>query len=240
MGWIEMKSIDDMPYAMTGACLGAIGFLVGNIVFYRYGWWQLAVAPVAGAILGYVAGAWALWDRKLPIGATMGDFKVAMGDNPKLPKTRPSRVPFREANREFNQRHRKQVRGSIGFYLGSLVVVWVVALFTLKDAGAALNATLLALLAAHAVRIYQLAKMPDLTLTRAQYVPGVGAILVGMALILLAYVKASTNPASLGWEPSRSIVLSLAMAMAFTVYTDFIIAAWLQRLTDPTRSDAAP
>jgi hypothetical protein len=234
-----MKSIDDMPYAIIGACLGAVGFLVGNIVFYRYGLWQLATAPVTGAILGYVAGVWTLRDRKLRIGATMGDFKAAMSTSPELPKARPSRLPFREANREFNQKHRKQLRGSIFLYLGSLVVVWIAALFTLKDTTAALNTTLLGLLAAHGVRIYYLAKVRNLTLTRAQYVPVIGAIFVMPLLIILAYVKASANPASLGWEPSRSIVLSLALAMALTVHADFVVAAWWQRLTGSIDSDAA-
>lgn len=233
-----MKSIDDMPYAMIGACLGAICFLAGNIVFYRYGWWQLALAPVFGAFLGCVAGVGTLWGRKLPIDATMGDFKAAMQASPELQKVRPSRFPFREANRKFNEKYRKPLRDSLFLYLGVLAVVWVVALFVLQDTMAALNTTLLALLAAHVVRIYYLAKMRNLTLATAQYIPGLGAIVVGLLLITLAYVKASANPASLGWEPSRSIVLSLAVAIALAVYTDFFIAAWLQRLTGSIDSDA--
>ena len=72
-----MKSIDDMPYAIIGACVGAILFFAGNLFMYRY-LWQLELAPVVGAVLGYVAGVWTLRDRKLPISATMGDFKATM------------------------------------------------------------------------------------------------------------------------------------------------------------------
>ena len=233
-----MKSIDDMPYAMIGTCLGAVGSLVGNIVFYRYGWWQLALAPVLGATLGYVAGVWALRDRKLPIGATMGDFKATMRTSPELPKVRPSRFPYREANREFNRKYRKQIRDSIVLYLGSLVVVWILAFFTLEDTKAALNVTLLALLAAHAVRISHLAKVRTLTLTRAQYVLVAGTILVMSVLVMLAYVKATIGTAGLSWEPSRSIVLSVGMAAALSAYADFVIASWLQRLMGPIDSDS--
>jgi hypothetical protein len=233
-----MKSIDDFPYAVIGACLGALGSLVGNIVFYRYGWWQLALAPVLRATLGYVAGVWALRDRKLPIGATMGDFKATMSASPESPKVRPSRFPFKEANKEFNRKHQKQIRGSMALYLGSLVVVWILALFTLEDTKAALNVTLLALLAAHVVRIYYLAKMCNVTLTAAQYVSFAGAILVMSLLIVLAYVKAVPGTAGLSWEPSRSIVLSVGIAAVLSVYADFVIASWLQRLIGPIDSDA--
>ena len=72
-----MKSIDDMPYAVIGACVAAIIFFVSNLFVYRY-LWQLELAPVVGAVLGYVAGVWVLRDRKLPIGATMAEFKATM------------------------------------------------------------------------------------------------------------------------------------------------------------------
>ena len=72
-----MKSIDDLPYALIGAALATIGFFVGNLVFYQHTW-QLVVAPVVGAALGLLAGALALRGKKLPVLATLGDFKEAM------------------------------------------------------------------------------------------------------------------------------------------------------------------
>ncbi len=176
--------------------------------------------------------------RRLPIGATIGDFKATMSASAEVPKVRTSKFPFREANREFNRKHQKQIRESLVLYLGSLVVIWVVALLLLQDTRAALNATLLALLAVHAVRIYYLAKLRNLALTRAQYVPAFGAILVISLLIPLAYVKTATGAAGLSWEPSRSIVLALGIAAPFSVYADFVIASWLQRLGGSIDSDA--
>jgi uncharacterized membrane protein YfcA len=72
-----MRSLDDMPYAVIGAVVGAVLFMFGTLFVYRYDW-QLVAAPVVGAILGYLAGVWTLKDRKLPIGSTLRDFKTAM------------------------------------------------------------------------------------------------------------------------------------------------------------------
>jgi hypothetical protein len=38
IGSAAVKSIDDAPYALVGATLGAVGFLLGNLVL-NYGSW---------------------------------------------------------------------------------------------------------------------------------------------------------------------------------------------------------
>lgn len=72
----QMKSIDDIPYAILGAGLGAACFLLGNAVTYQHPW-QLWLAPVAGGVLGYVAGVMTVRSRKLPFTATLREFRAA-------------------------------------------------------------------------------------------------------------------------------------------------------------------
>jgi len=74
-----LRSIDDIPYALVGTAIGAMCFFLGNLVFFKSPW-QLALAPVVGAVLGYVAGIAALRDKKLPSAATMGQMKGALKD----------------------------------------------------------------------------------------------------------------------------------------------------------------
>jgi hypothetical protein len=73
----NLKSLDDMPYVLIGTILATVGFFVGNLFFYRYNW-QLIVAPVIGAILGFAAGVLVLQGRKLHFSTTLGEFKAAM------------------------------------------------------------------------------------------------------------------------------------------------------------------
>lgn len=70
-----MNWIDRLSYALLGTIIGAIGFLLGNAVFYKAAW-QLFAAPVVGGILGLVAAASVLRDMKLPFTSTLGDVKV--------------------------------------------------------------------------------------------------------------------------------------------------------------------
>jgi hypothetical protein len=72
-----MKSLDDVPYAILGAAIGAMTFSLGNLLFFQY-WWQLELAPIFGGLLGYIAGVSVLRERNLPIGSTLRDFKATM------------------------------------------------------------------------------------------------------------------------------------------------------------------
>jgi uncharacterized membrane protein YfcA len=66
--------IDDVPYALIGTLLAVIGFFLGNLVFHQYTW-QVVIAPIVGGILGFLASVMTLRSKKLPISATMRDFK---------------------------------------------------------------------------------------------------------------------------------------------------------------------
>jgi hypothetical protein len=76
IGSAAVKSIDDAPYALVGATLGAVGFLLGNLVL-NYGSW-LVGAFILGAVLGFVAGILALRSKKLSPFATVGEMKLAI------------------------------------------------------------------------------------------------------------------------------------------------------------------
>ncbi|MGT2501683.1 hypothetical protein ACVOMS_14120 [Bradyrhizobium guangxiense] len=72
-----MTSLDNFSYARIIAALGAVGFLLGNLVL-NFGLWQLIIAPIIGAGLGWLCGVWVLKERRLPANATMAEMKSAM------------------------------------------------------------------------------------------------------------------------------------------------------------------
>lgn len=75
----NLKSIDDLPYALITTIFITACFILGTLFVYRYNW-QLIVGPIAGALLGFLAGVIALRGKKLRLSATMGEFKAAMKD----------------------------------------------------------------------------------------------------------------------------------------------------------------
>jgi hypothetical protein len=72
-----VKSVDDIPYALVGAVLGAVCAFPGNLLFHRYAW-QIGAAPIAGGVLGYVAGIMALRSKRLSASSTMAEMKLAL------------------------------------------------------------------------------------------------------------------------------------------------------------------
>lgn len=72
-----MQCLDDLPYSVFVAFLGAAAFFLGNLVFYQFPW-QLVAAPIMGGLLGFVAGVRVVRSKKLPIFATVREHRIAM------------------------------------------------------------------------------------------------------------------------------------------------------------------
>jgi predicted small integral membrane protein len=75
--WWPVTLLDNFSYAGVIAALGALGFFLGNLVL-NFGLWQLIVAPIIGAGLGWLCGVWVLKERRLPASATLDQMKSAM------------------------------------------------------------------------------------------------------------------------------------------------------------------
>lgn len=73
-----MKLVDDLPYVIFVALLGAGAFFIGNLVFFQF-LWQLVAAPIVGALLGFLVGVQVVRSKKLPIFATVREHRIAMG-----------------------------------------------------------------------------------------------------------------------------------------------------------------
>lgn len=69
-----MESIDRLSCSLLGAIVGALGFLLGNAIFYKAAW-QLVAAPIVGGLLGLLAAASVLRDMGLPFASTLGAVK---------------------------------------------------------------------------------------------------------------------------------------------------------------------
>jgi ribose/xylose/arabinose/galactoside ABC-type transport system permease subunit len=82
----SLKIPDDVPYAILGAILAAVGFLVGNLVFYREPW-QLVAAPMVGAVLGLAAGMHVVRSRNLRFFATLREFTATIADENKTKRS---------------------------------------------------------------------------------------------------------------------------------------------------------
>jgi ABC-type branched-subunit amino acid transport system permease subunit len=75
-----LKFLDDVPYAILGAFFAAVTFFLGNLVFYQF-LWQLALAPIMGALLGFLAGVQVVRSKKLRVFATMREHRIAIADH---------------------------------------------------------------------------------------------------------------------------------------------------------------
>jgi len=136
--------------------------------------------------------------------------------------------------KEFNVRHKRQLMVSGWSY----AVVFAGAVIGMVLAGQSttrlVSGTLIALLVAHIVRIYQLSFLADLKMTAIEKWWLVAGAAFGVLSVVFALANAS-NAQVLDLSNHRRILFPITLAIMCSIHIDFFLARMVARFLHPAR-----
>lgn len=125
--------------------------------------------------------------------------------------------------REYNKLHAKQILISLATYATILVIASALAIWLRKPTAWFFSITLVVLIVAHLIRIYQLRSQPAIRMNASQSIVSVIAIIFSALLIGYSYAGVS-EVTELSSANFRVVALPFVLASFFSIWIDFFVA----------------